>query len=102
MVKKIASKGKKGSKAPRTAKKGADAASKGVKVQSASQLGILASKLGVKKQAKTHKGRKVLEKRESKLIENPKRCIIMKGRKSSQTINDLLKEVQLMKGRESV
>ena len=95
MVKKIAkSKGR----APKSAANSA----KAVKVQSASQLGILASKLGVKKQAKTHKGRKMLERRESKLIENPKRCIIMKGRKSSQTINDLLKDLQLMKGREQV
>ena len=28
--------------------------------------------------------------------------MIMKGRKSSQTINDLLKDIQLMKGRERV
>jgi ribosome production factor 2 len=53
----------------------------------------MASKLGVKPKAATHKGRKMLEKREPKLIENPKKCIIMKGRKSSQTINDLLKDL---------
>ena len=43
-----------------------------------------------------------MQSRESRLIENPKRCIIMKGRKSSKTINDLLKDLQLMKGRERV
>lgn len=36
------------------------------------------------------------------MVENPKRLMIMKGRKSSQTINDLLKDLQLMKSRERV
>ena len=65
-------------------------------------MGILATKLGAKKKASSHKGRKILEKRESKVKENPKRCMIMKGRKSSKTINDLLKDLQLMKGRDRV
>ena len=62
----------------------------------------MASKLGVKGKAKTHKGRKILEKREPQVIENPKRCMIMKGRKSSQTMNDLLKDLQMLKGRDRV
>ena len=100
MVKKVATgKAKRKSGA---AGRGLGSAGKNVKVQSAAQLGILAQKLGVKGKAKTHRGRKLLEKREPQLIENPKRCIIMKGRKSSQTINDLLKELQMMKGRDQV
>ena len=88
MVKKDPSKG---SRKPLKSSRGK--ISKGVKVQSASNLGILASKLGVKPKAATHKGRKIIEKREPKLIENPKKCIIMKGRKSSQTMNDVMKDL---------
>ena len=62
----------------------------------------MATKLGVKPKAKTHKGRKILQKREPKAAENPKRCMIMKGRKSSKTMNTLLKDLQLMKGRDMV
>ena len=99
MVKKVTS--KTGRKAPSKGKNGVSG-SKKVNVQSASQLGILAQNLGVKRKASTHRGRKIMEKREAKLIENPKRMMIMKGRKSSQTINDLMKDIQLMKGRERV
>jgi hypothetical protein len=89
------------SRAPKKTGRGKVGA-KGVQVQSAASLGILASKLGVKSRAGTHKGRKILQKREPKSIENPKRCMIMKGRKSSRTINDLMKDIQLMKGRDMV
>jgi len=89
MVKKVTSK----SKRAKASVKGGVAPSKGVNVQSATSLGIMAKKLGVGKKAATHKGRKVLEKRAPKQFENPKRCMIMKGRKSSQTINDLLKDI---------
>ena len=77
MGKKVTSKSKRKGVASR--KKG----SADVKVQSAAQLGILANKLGVKKKAQTHKGRKILENKESKVTENPKRLMVMKGRKSS-------------------
>ena len=90
MVKKVTS--KTGRKAPSKGKNGVSG-SKKVNVQSASQLGILAQNLGVKRKASTHRGRKIMEKREAKLIENPKRMMIMKGRKSSQTINDLMKDI---------
>ena len=98
MVKKVTSK----TKRKAGPKKVGVAPEKGLKIQSAAQLGIMATKLGVKKKATTHRGRKIMEKRESKAQENPKRCMIMKGRKSSATINDLLKDLQLMKGRERV
>lgn len=88
MVKKVTSK----TKRAKASKKGGVAPSKGVNVQSATSIGIMAKKLGVGKAA-THKGRKIIEKRAPKQFENPKRCMIMKGRKSSQTINDLLKDI---------
>ena len=43
-----------------------------------------------------------MEKRAPKVQENPKRCLIMKGRKSSETMNNLLRDLQLLKGRERV
>lgn len=73
-----------------------------IQVQSAASLGLLANKLGVAKKASTHKGRKILENRASKIAENPKRVMIMKGRKSNKTMNDLMKDLQLMKNRERV
>jgi hypothetical protein len=56
-------------------------------VRSAADLGIAAKSLGILSKAMTHKGRKIREKKMAKLIENPKRSIIMKGRKSSETLN---------------
>ena len=64
----------------------------------AADLGIMAKSLGISKETKTHKGRKILEKREAKLIENNKRSIIMKGHKSSETINSLLKDIHVLRG----
>ena len=43
-----------------------------------------------------------MEKRAPKVQENPKKAIIMKGRKSSETMNNLLRDLQLLKGRERV
>ena len=62
-------------------------------MQSASELGTIAGKLGATQKAKTHKGRKIIEKRAPKVAENPKRCMFMKGRKSSGTINSLMKDL---------
>jgi len=67
-------------------------------VKSAAQLGIAAKKLGVKSTAKTHKGRKILENKAAKIIENLKRSVIIKGRKSSEMINSLLHNLQTMRG----
>ena len=53
-------------------------------IKSASELGIKADSLGItKRKAKTHKGRKILESKEAKLIEDPKRSIMIKGNKTS-------------------
>jgi len=61
-------------------------------------LGIAARSLGINKETKTHKGRKIVENRAAKLIENVKKSFIMKGHKSSETINSLLKELHTMRG----
>ena len=64
-----------------------------LKVKSASELGIKATLLGADARAKTHKGRKLLDKKKPLLKENPKRSVIMKGRKSSELLNNLLREL---------
>lgn len=67
---------------------------------SASQLGIKAESLGIKKSAKTHKGRKILESRQPKLKENTKMSIMLKGNKLSQTVDNVIKDLHLMRGKE--
>jgi ribosome production factor 2 len=69
-----------------------------VQVKSAQELGVAAKSLGIGQKTKTHKGRKILERKSAKLIENPKRSIIMKGKKSSETLNQLMRELHLMRG----
>lgn len=71
-----------------------------VQVKSAQELGVAAKSLGIGQKTKTHKGRKILEKKSAKLIENPKRSIILKGKKSSETLNQLMRELHLMRGSE--
>lgn len=58
-----------------------------VQIKSAQELGIAAKSLGIAPKTKTHKGRKIQDLRAAKVIENAKRSIIMKGKKSSETIN---------------
>lgn len=69
-----------------------------LKVKSATELGVMAQSMGIAKKAKTHKGRKELEKRAPKLVENPKRSILMKGKKSSELLNTLMRELHAMRG----
>ena len=69
-----------------------------LKVSSARELGIQAQALGIRDRAKTHKGRKILERRQAKVFENPKRSIIIKGRKGSETLNTLMRELHIMRG----
>lgn len=70
------------------------------KVRSAADLGLAAKSLGINDKAKTHKGRKIKENKAPKVIENHKRSIIIKGRKSSETLNTLLRELHVMRGSE--
>ena len=69
-----------------------------LRVKSATELGVQAKLLGADGKAKTHKGRKILEKKKALLKENPKRSVIMKGRKSSELLNKLLRELHNMRG----
>lgn len=39
-----------------------------------------------------------MERKSAKLIENPKRSILMKGKKSSETLNQLIRELHFMRG----
>ena len=87
-----------GKTAKKTAKKAFKEDTKQLKVLSAKELGIQARELGVSAKAKTHKGRKIMIARAPKVIENPKKSFIMKGRKSSETLNELMKELHMMRG----
>lgn len=50
------------------------------------------------KKGKTHKGRKVLEDRAPKVVENAKTAIFIKGNKSSNVINQVMKELNILRG----
>jgi len=72
------------------------------KIKTAAELGIKAESLGIaKRKAKTHKGRKIMESREAKLIEDPKLSIFLKGTKTSQVCMDLMKDLHMMRGPDS-
>lgn len=92
-MKQIAKKGAKGGK-------GKGKKSNQGTVRSAQELGLAAKSLGINDKAKTHKGRKIKESKAPKLIENSKKSIIMKGRKSSEILNSLLRELHMMRGSE--
>jgi hypothetical protein len=101
MVKTFRIKGdlKKGSKKTQI-KKGPNDFKPKAEIRSAKELKGMAKNLGLDNKAKTHKGRKIQARREAKVIENPKRSFFMKGRKSSDTINTLLKEIHAIRGTE--
>jgi ribosome production factor 2 len=61
-------------------------------------LGVSSKSLAIHKTAKTHRGRKILENRQPLLIENPKTSIFVKGNKSSDVINKVLKDLHLLRG----
>ena len=68
-------------------------------VKTASEIGIKADSLGImKRKAKTHKGRKIMEAREPQLIEGSKKSIFMRGKKASQRVIDLMKDLHLQRG----
>lgn len=58
----------------------------------------LAQKSLLIKKSKSHKGRKILENRAPKVIENPKTAIFVKGNKSSHTVNQIMKELHILRG----
>jgi|TARA_B110000285_G_C15032801_1_gene567646 ribosome production factor 2 len=70
------------------------------KIKSAKEMGLKAESLGIVKKTKTHKGRKIIENREAKIIENPKKSIVLKGSKTSQMVSDLMKDLHMIRGSE--
>ena len=60
------------------------------KIKSAKEMGLAAESAGIIKKKKTHKGRKILESRESKTVENNKSSILVKGNKTSLMITETL------------
>ena len=53
-------------------------------VKSAKELGLKVDSMGIgKRKAKSHKGRKIMEAKEGKVIEDPKTAIFIKGNKTS-------------------
>lgn len=61
-------------------------------------LGISPKSLRIHKTAKTHRGRKLLEAKAPKIIENTKTSIFIKGNKSSEVINKVLRDLHIMRG----
>lgn len=56
----------------------------------------------VKRKAKTHKGRKILEDRESKIYETEKKTVFLKANKTSNDISTLMHDLYTMKKANSV
>jgi len=53
-------------------------------VKTAKELGLKVESMGIgKRKAKSHKGRKIMEAKEGKVIEDPKNAIFIKGNKTS-------------------
>jgi ribosome production factor 2 len=52
---------------------------------------------GIRK-AKTHKGRKIIENKEAKIVENAKTAIFLRGNKISGTISSLISELHILRG----
>ena len=61
-------------------------------------MGIIAASSKLIKKAKTHKGRKFIEKRAPQLIEGKKTAIFIRGKKCSQVIQDLMREMIQLRG----
>ena len=68
------------------------------KIKSAGEMGFKAESLGLIKKKKSHKGRKIVEEREAKIVENPKKSILVKGNKTSQIVSDLIKDLHTLRG----
>lgn len=67
-------------------------------VKSAAELGLDARELGISRKPTTHKGKKHLQKREAKIIENDKKSVFLKGQKSSLTVNTCMRDLHMMRG----
>ena len=54
------------------------------------------------KKAKTHKGKRALEHKAAKMIENPKTAIFMKGTKCSNIITNFMRDLYKLRGTEEL
>ncbi|KAL9245239.1 hypothetical protein vseg_018914 [Gypsophila vaccaria] len=54
------------------------------------------------KTPKTHRGRRELEKRAPKLVENEKKTLLLHGKKSNSVLNQVLTEIHILKKGESI
>jgi ribosome production factor 2 len=55
---------------------------------------LKADSIGIsKRRAKTHKGRKIMENREAKIVEDLKNSIFIKGMKTSGMVMNLMKDL---------
>uniref|UniRef100_A0A0K0ECA4 Ribosome production factor 2 homolog n=1 Tax=Strongyloides stercoralis TaxID=6248 RepID=A0A0K0ECA4_STRER len=60
-------------------------------------MGKVIKKLNIVNKPKTRKGKQVLLNRAPKTIENDKNCLFVKGGKTSETVNNVMKEIMLLK-----
>ena len=58
----------------------------------------LADKSHLIKKAKTHKGRKFLEKRAPQLVEGEKTAVFIKGQKASNTVQQFMRDIITLRG----
>lgn len=68
------------------------------KIKSASELGLKAQSMGIIKKPKTMKAKRILEAREPQLHEGPKRCIMVRGNKSSAVQVEFMRDLCIMRG----
>lgn len=61
-------------------------------------LGTLAANSKLIRKAKTHKGRKLLEKKQPQLVEGKKTAIFIKGKKSSLVVQNLMRDIIALRG----
>ena len=67
-------------------------------IKTAGELGLSARNLGVIRKPTTHKGKKYLQNREPKTVENDKKSVFLKGSKSSVTVNTCMRDLHGMRG----
>jgi len=68
-------------------------------IRTAGELGIKAGSIGIRKgKAKTHKGRKILESKEPQLFEGAKKSIFVRGKKCSESVLQLMKDLHIQRG----
>uniref|UniRef100_A0A0N4ZNJ3 Ribosome production factor 2 homolog n=1 Tax=Parastrongyloides trichosuri TaxID=131310 RepID=A0A0N4ZNJ3_PARTI len=60
-------------------------------------MGKVNKKLNLANKPKTRKGKKILINRASKIVENDKNCLFVKGGRTSEAVNDLMQELFLLK-----